>query len=128
MNKHLEELIERFGNLKTEADSYKKQIDADNAKIKKIMKKEGISEYSAGRYRVSYSVAVSENFNDEKLLAKVKELWHGEGECPYVKTVEVPDMKAIEDAIYHGELNPSDLADCRVRTETPRLNLYKNRG
>lgn len=125
MNKHLEELIERFGNLKTEADSYKKQIEADNSEIKKIMKEEGISDYSVGKYKVSYSEAVSESFDDEKLIAKVQELWHGTGDCPYVKTVVVPDMKAIEDAIYHGEINPSDLVDCKTVKKTPRLNLYK---
>lgn len=128
MNKHLEEVIERFGNLKTEADSYKKQIEADNTEIKKLMKEGQLTEAVSGPYKVVYSEATSESFDDEKLIAKVRELWlnsNGTGNCPYVKTVVVPDMKAIEDAIYHGEINPSDLVDCKTVKKTPRLNLYK---
>ena len=121
----LDELVERYGNLKSEVDSYKKQMDSDNAEIKSIMREDNLSEHKAGGFRAVYSEATSESFNDDMLLMKVKELWHGEGPCPYVKTVEVPDMKAIEDAIYHGEINPSDLADCKVVKKTPRLNIFK---
>ena len=133
----LSQLVERYGNLKTEMDSYKKQVEADNAEIKKIMKDSGIDSFTAGGYTASYSVAVSENFDEDKLIAKLEHLTYqdpnsGATVCVgsglgIIKMRPYVDMEALENAIYNGNVNAADLADCKVRKETPKLTIKKEK-
>lgn len=125
-------LVERYGNLKKEMDSYKPQINEDNKAIKEIMSKEGIKEFTAGGFTAKYSVAVSEGFDEEKLLAKLEKMTYtSENGCKVavgsglgvIKMKPTIDMEALENAIYNGHINAADLADCKVRTETPKLTI-----
>lgn len=131
---HLEELIERYGTLKNEMDGYKKQVDADNKAIKTIMESENLSECSYGGYTAKYSVSVSESFDEEKLIAKLRSMTYKDDSCTGPVSVEslgiikmqpYVDMEVLENAIYKGLLNAADLADCKVRKETPRLTISK---
>ena len=70
----LKTLVERYGNLKKEMDSYKKQVDSDNKAIKEVMSETGITEFTAGGFVAKYSVAVSESFDEDKLLAKLEKM------------------------------------------------------
>ena len=119
----LETLVERYGNLKGEMDSYKKQVDADNKDIKNLMSSLGVDEFESENYTAKYSVAVSENFDEDKLVSKLQVLGI-EGLIVMKPTV---DMTALENAIYNGKVDAADLADCKVRKETPRLNIYKKK-
>jgi len=119
----LETLVERYGNLKGEMDSYKKQVDADNKDIKELMSSLGMNEFESENYTAKYSVAVSENFDEDKLVSKLQVLGI-EGLIVMKPTV---DMTALENAIYNGKVDAADLADCKVRKETPRLNIYKKK-
>lgn len=125
-------LVERYGNLKKEMDSYKPQVNEDNKAIKEIMSKEGIKEFTAGGFTAKYSVAVSEGFDEEKLLAKLEKMTYtSENGCKVavgsglsvIKMKPTIDMEALENAIYNGHINAADLADCKVRTETPKLTI-----
>ena len=119
----LDALVERYGNLKGEMDSYKKQVDEDNKNIKALMSSLGVSEVESENYTAKYSVAVSENFDEDKLVSKLQVLGI-EGLIVMKPTV---DMTALENAIYNGKVDAADLADCKVRKETPRLNIYKKK-
>lgn len=119
----LDTLVERYGNLKGEMDSYKKQVDADNKDIKNLMSSLGMDEFESENYTAKYSVAVSENFDEDKLVSKLQVLGI-EGLIVMKPTV---DMTALENAIYNGKVDAADLADCKVRKETPRLNIYKKK-
>lgn len=119
----LDTLVERYGNLKGEMDSYKKQVDADNKDIKNLMSSLGMDEFESENYTAKYSVAVSENFDEDKLVSKLQ-LLGIEGLIVMKPTV---DMTALENAIYNGKVDAADLADCKVRKETPRLNIYKKK-
>jgi hypothetical protein len=119
----LETLVERYGNLKGEMDSYKKQVDADNKDIKDLMSSLGVDKFESENYTAKYSVAVSENFDEDKLVSKLQVLGI-EGLIVMKPTV---DMTALENAIYNGKVDAADLADCKVRKETPRLNIYKKK-
>ena len=126
MNKEqalLDTLVERYGNLKGEMDSYKKQVDTDNKDIKNLMSSLGMDEFESENYTAKYSVAVSENFDEDKLVSKLQVLGI-EGLIVMKPTV---DMTALENAIYNGKVDAADLADCKVRKETPRLNIYKKK-
>ena len=119
----LDTLVERYGNLKGEMDSYKKQVDADNKDIKSLMSALGLKEFTSDNYTAKYTVAVSENFDEDKLVAKLQNLGI-EGLVVMKPTV---DMTALENAIYNGKVDAADLADCKIRKETPKLNIYKNK-
>ena len=119
----LDTLVERYGNLKGEMDSYKKQVDADNKDIKNLMSSLGLKEFKSENYRAAYTVAVSESFDEDKLVAKLQNLGI-EGLVVMKPTV---DMTALENAIYNGKVDAADLADCKIRKETPKLNIYKNK-
>lgn len=114
-------IIEQFGNVKTQADALTKEANGYKDTIKSYMAEKEVDELSTENFRVKYSVATSRDFNQEKLLAKLKEL--GATDC--IKTVEVVDMNNLENAIYNKKIDASLLADCEVVTETPKLNLYK---
>lgn len=126
----LVEAVERYGSTKAEMDSYKKLVDEDNKLIKKLMVEKGLTVCEGENFTAKYSVAVSENFDEDKLVSKLQSIWsehNGSMTNPYLKMVYVPDMDAIENAIYNGQLNAADLADCKVRKETPRLTISKTK-
>lgn len=116
-------LVERYGNLKAEVDSYKKQIDADNKDIKSLMSTLGLDDFESETYRAHYSVSVSEGFDQDKLVKKLETL----GIKGLIVMKPVVDMTALENAIYNGKVDAADLAECKVRKETPKLNIYKNK-
>lgn len=120
---NLEELVTRYGNLKAEADSYKKQIDADNAEIKSLMSASGLSEFRAGGFIAKFSTIVSEDFDPDMLLAKIKEL----GLTDLIATREYVDIQLLENAIYTGKINASELAHCKTRKETSRLTIKRDK-
>ncbi len=120
----LTELIDEFGEQKAELDSIKKLVDANNKVIKSRLTELQLSKASSSKYTVTLSTVTSESFDEPKLVEKLKAL--GNTDC--IKTVEVPDMNAIENAIYNGKLNASELADCKVTNTTQRLTIKKNKG
>lgn len=125
----LDKLISRYGNLKSDMDSYKKQIDSDNKSIKDIMSTEGITEHTAGGYTAKYTIAVQESFDEDKLIERLHTIWkelHGDTiPCPWIKTVETPDMDAIENSLFLGELNGVEIADCKITKEVEKLTIKK---
>ena len=114
-------LVDKFGDVKTKSDALKKEADGYKDEIKAFLCASDTDEYATDKYRVKYTVAVSRDFNQEKLLAKLKEV--GLTEC--IKTVEVVDMNNLENAIYNKKIDASILADCEIVKETPKLNIYK---
>ena len=127
----LNTLINRYAENKRVMDEYKKVVDEDNKEIKSIMSKminedETKTSVDAGEYTATYSISISENFNEQLLLKKLHDLYGGEN-CPYIKTIEVPDMNAIESAIYHGDIDAIELSSCIEQKRTPRLTIKHNR-
>lgn len=117
----LQTLIERYGNNKTEMDSYKKQVEEDNKAIKEIMTSTNIREAVGGKFVAKLSESVSESFDEERLLATLHVL--GVTDC--IKTKEYVDMSILEDLIYNGKVNAAELASCKITKVTPRLTISK---
>lgn len=127
-NELLSTLVERYGRLKNEMDGYKKQVESDNKDIKNIMANVGINECVSGGYVAKYSVVVSENFDEDKLMSKLRTMnFDGKmaDEIGLIEYVPKVNMEALENAIYNGKLNAADLSDCRIKKETPRLTISK---
>lgn len=119
------ELVERYFSNKAEENELHKRNVEDNNTIKVHMHLNEMTKTDTDKYTVSITEVKSEKFNDEKLVQTLHHIWaqdHGSMTCPWTKMVFVPDMEAIENAIYENELDPKMLADCKE--VSVRENLY----
>jgi len=117
----LSDLLPVYEANKSEMDSYKKLIDRDNKEIKSIMLGAEMGEFVVDDIKASCSVSVREDFVEEALIAKLKEMKiRG-----VVKKKEYVDMDALENAIYNGKVDAASLADCQTKKEVVTLRVSK---
>ncbi len=117
----LSQLLPVYEANKSKMDSYKKLVDKDNKEIKSIMLGAGLREFVVDDIKASCSVSEREDFIEEALIAKLKEM-----KVPgIVKKKEYVDMDALENAIYNGKINAAALADCRTKKEVVTLRVTK---
>ena len=117
----LQELIPHYQLNKSEMDSYKKIVDKDNKEIKLIMLESQLPEFIVGDIKATCSVSEREDFIEEALIEKLKEM-KVEG---VIKMKEYIDMDALENAIYNEELNAAELASCQTKKEVVTLRVIK---
>lgn len=117
----LQELILHYQLNKSEMDSYKKVVDKDNKEIKMIMLESQLSEFIVGDIKATCSVSEREDFIEEALIEKLKEM-KVDG---VIKMKEYIDMDALENAIYNGELNAAELASCKTKKEVITLRVRR---
>lgn len=128
-----DEKIISYGTNNAELTTLKKVCDTEKADIKSEMAKMGINSYSAGGYKVSYSVSQRESIDENKMLAVLKRDWvnrYGSIDCPYIKTREYVDMDILESVMYANELPKSvmlELDSCIDRTEVVTLKCTKDK-
>jgi len=116
----LDGLLRGYKQNKESLDSYKKLCDEGNQLIKDIMKTNNIEKYtSLDGIKATFSIQKRQDFDDEKLLQKIKEL----GFTDIIKTKEYVDMDGLENLIYNGELDGSAIADCRIIKEVETLRV-----
>ena len=121
---NLDGLIEVFYDHKKELDKYKKTTDEYNKQIKSELNKLGTTEFVTESGLVAkLAIQNRESFNEDLLIAKLKELQVNE----VIKTKEYVDMDALEDAIYNGKLNASELSNCKIikTVETLKVTVKK---
>ena len=106
---------------KSQMDLIKKEVDKENAEIKSIMAESGITEIISKDIRASYSVSTRQDFVEEALLAKLKEM----KVRGVIKKKEYVDMEALENAIYNGKINAAELAPCQTIKEVATLRGSK---
>jgi len=117
----LSDLLPVYEANKLEMDSYKKLVDRDNKEIKSIMLGAEMGEFVVDDIKASCSVSVREDFVEEALIAKLKEMKiRG-----VVKKKEYVDMDALENAIYNGKVDAASLADCQTKKEVVTLRVSK---
>lgn len=120
--KDLQELITHYFLNKTEADSYKKIADKDNAAIKEIMLQEELPEVvTEDGIKATCSISYKETFVEDALIDKIKSL----GVDGIIKQREYVDMEALENAIYHGQLNAAELASCQEKKQVVTLRVSR---
>lgn len=121
-------LIKKYYQNKRELDGYKKICEEDKNAIKNVMLSDNLETFKSGDLVASCKTITSESFDDDKLITKLKTVWKeqsGSKKCPWVKTIEMPDMEAIENAIYDGLIKPDDLKSCKVKKQQVRLTVSK---
>ena len=120
----LVELIPKYAMNKNEMDSYKKLVDKDNLQIKDLMKQASLNEFIVSDFRAARTVAYRKNINEEAMIEKIKAL----GIRGIVKKREYIDTDALENAMYHGKVNPEKLADCIETKEVVTLKITRVKG
>lgn len=119
-------LIDLFGETKEQSDALKKEVDTYSKDIKERMSKDNVGEVFADKYKAKLSVIESKSFDEAKLLMKLKNM--GDIAKSVIRTVEVVDMTALENAIYNKEIDASALTDCQVVKTQQRLTVTKVKG
>ena len=117
----LSQLLPVYEANKSKMDSYKKLVDKDNKEIKSIMLGAGLREFIVDDIKASCSVSEREDFIEEALIAKLKEM----KVRGIVKKKEYVDMDALENAIYNGKIDAAALADCQTKKEVVTLRVTK---
>ena len=127
----LDDLIRSYGRNNANLKEVKAVVDADNAKIKAIMREREIKDYQVDDWKAVYSVQRRESMNEDKLLDVLKKNWtahNGSTQCPYIKTKEYIDFDILEDAIYRNELSNEVLMEmdtCKEVKEVETLKVSK---
>lgn len=120
----LEDLIKAFYFNESQKKEFAALADDEKAQIKKIMHENELSDYITGDLKAKYYSSVSESVDEEMLLEVLKK--NGITNC--IKTVEVVDMDALENAIYHHEISNGVLKEmdkCRNTKTTYTLKVSK---
>lgn len=117
----LSQLLPVYEANKSKMDSYKRLVDKDNKEIKSIMLGAGLREFIVDDIKASCSVSERQDFIEEALIAKLKEM-----KVPgIVKKKEYVDMDALENAIYNGKIDAAALANCQTKKEVVTLRVSK---
>ena len=122
MNKLLNELIPAYYKNKEKMENYKRLVDKQNKDIKELMGDE--SDYETDKYKAKVSISTRVSIDEPKLLTVLK----ANNIKGVVRTIEVVDMDALENAIYHNEI-PKDvlklIGDCKSEKEIKNLRVTK---
>ena len=122
MNKKLDELIPTYYKNKEKMESYKKLVDEQNKNIKELMN--GEYSYEVGKYKAVVSTSTRVSMDEQKLMMLLK----ANNIKGVIKTIEVVDMDALENLIYHNEI-PKDvlkrIGECKSEKEVKSLRVTK---
>lgn len=122
----LEKLIPVYYDNKQNLDFYKKECDAGNAEIKKLMAEQKIKDYEVDGIVAKYIIQNKESMNEEALLKLLKE----KGYTNVIKTKEYVDMDALENALYHDEIDKDTVVEmdkCKEVKEVIQLRVSKKK-
>ena len=123
MKEELKELIRLFYEDKQQLDNYKKSTDESNTKIKEYMTELNLTEFKDEDLTAKISIQNRESFNEARLLDKLSAL-----NVPgVIKTREYVDMDALEDAIYNGLVDASELTSCKDTKTVTTLKVSKSK-
>lgn len=122
MNKKLDELIPTYYRNKEKMENYKKLVDEQNKNIKELMN--GEYSYEVGKYKAVVSTSTRVSMDEQKLMMLLK----ANNIKGVIKTIEVVDMDALENLIYHNEI-PKDvlkrIGECKSEKEVKSLRVTK---
>lgn len=101
----LEQLVNEYGEKKSNLDALTKEVKEVNNSIKTLMEEEHLEVAETEQYKVTYIVQKRMDWDEETLINTLN-LWEVPG---VVKTKQYVDKDALEDAIYNGRLNQDQL-------------------
>ena len=122
----LKELLPVYYDNKQNLDYYKKQCDAENAKIKELMREQDIKDFEVNGIVAKYVIQNKESMNEEALIKLLKE----RGYNAAIKTKEYVDMDVLEHALYHDMIDKDTVVmmdKCREVKEVVQLRVSKKK-
>lgn len=122
----LKTLVPQYYENKTNLDFYKKQCEAENAEIKKLMAEQKLKDFEAEGIIVKYIVQKKESFNEDALLTLLKNT----GYESVIRTKEYVDMDLLENALYHDAIDKGTVVEmdkCKEVKEVVQLRVSKKK-
>ena len=124
MEENLKELIQLFYDNKQSLDKYKKLTEEYNKEIKEELTELGLNEFESDDLLAKITIQKRESFNEPRLIEKLLELGHKE----IINLVPVIDYDKLEDFIYNGKIDASDLSEFKEVKEVTTLKVSKKKG
>jgi len=122
----LKDLVPLYYDNKQNLDFYKKECDAQNAEIKKIMAEQDVKDFEVDGIVAKYVIQKKESMDENALLKLLKE----KGYTDVIKTKEYVDMDALENALYHDAIDKDTIVamdKCREVKEVVQLRVSKKK-
>lgn len=121
----LDALIGSFYTKKLKLDEYKKETDIENKRIKELMTELDISEYESTLGEVAkLCIQNRESFNESALIERLMEINASEA----IELVPTINWDIIEDMIYNGRLNATELTPYKEEKKVVTLKVTKKKG
>lgn len=125
LGEQLNEQIKLFYADKEELDKYKKSTDEYNKQIKDLMQQLNTNIFATDNGLIAKIIVQNrDSFIEDKLLLKLKEL----GITTPIKTIEVVDYSELENVIYNGQLDASELTNCKENKKVVTLKVSEKKG
>ena len=122
MKRRLDDVCSQYYKNNQSYKSSKSANDVCGDNVKELFKEYGINKFvTADGIRISITNTTKTSFCEEQLIPFLKEC--GLDSC--VETREFVNIDALEDALYHGQLDPSKLAPFKEDKIVTRLNCTK---
>jgi hypothetical protein len=110
----LEQMTDNLGSLKAQIDSLTEVYKRDKQDLLDDMKQEGATFLKGRTHSIEIKMRSKASFRDEEIIPYLKENREGIA----VKTVEVVDEEALEDAIFNGQITAEEVKPFMSVTET----------
>ena len=121
----LDAMIPYFFSCNNVKKEYTKKVDELNKTIKEKMSNDNITEHIVGDIKASYTISKQPGFDNDLLIQLLKDNLDEELLSQIIKTVEIIDEKALEDALYNKKFNPLIIQQAQTEKEIVRLNIGK---
>lgn len=126
----LNNIINLYYNQKRELDYYKKEVDKGNKDIKELLTQLNKTEFETDNGLIAkMTTQKRESFDEDKLLDIIKNLEINgiKGIGDIIKTKEYVDMDELENQIYLGAINASELQSARITKEVVTLKVSERK-
>ena len=128
MLEKLKELVDTYAMNKSELDSYKELCDKENKEIKAIMKENDLTSFDTDNYTAKVSTQERTKFDEDKAIMLIQNLYLNKQlskEALDRIIVQKPciNMDALENAIYHGDIDASTLSPANTVTQVSTLKV-----
>lgn len=132
----INEWLKEYSQLKEQEKELKAKLAAASGEIKSYLEKEEKEEYCYDGIKITYKPTEKVSMNEEKLILTLKKLARTTKDLELrkvikssIKKVEAVDENVLEELIYNGTIDSSQLEECYESkiSYTLRLTQPKNK-
>ncbi|GEM_PF-5026744 len=121
--------VQSFYDVDKNAKYFEKQASTLKTKIKQLMEKEGLKEYTVNGIKVTYSEVITPGYDSEKLMTILKESSPEDLQQLVIKTTEYVDLTVLaEDILYHKKMEAAVLKPAMIENKVNKLLIKKLKG